>query len=165
MKIIQGNNRNLIFYFFIIISIIYIVVAKQIGDDQDTKFLNDYQQYERVTVLANEQKYIGVEPILKDLVSKYKNSYVISWQYAICLDGLGNYQEADKYYAMAEKIRPFIVKNQYFLVQRGKVFYQLGNYSEAIKYLEYSKKINENSDLTKLADQLLTEINKKLTNK
>lgn len=159
--IINLKNRNMVFYSLIIIAVIYILIANQAGKKQDNRYLNDFQEYQTVVNLINQQKYSEAQPIVINLLSKYPSSYVVIWQNAIVLDGLGNYEEAERYYSLVERQRPFVVKNQYFLVQHGKVLYRLGNHQEAAKYFMYSKKINAVPELTKLSEELLAEINKR----
>jgi tetratricopeptide (TPR) repeat protein len=161
IKLSFNENKNSWFVVSVVLVFLYLLWGIFYGRNQDEGYRNDYQNISQVRQMVNKVEYTQAEPIMKELIKKYPDSYLVTWQYAVVLDGTNQFQEAKKYYLRTQELRPFIVKNQYFLTQLGRIYFVQGDYINAKKYFLTSRAVNANQELTMIADSTLSEIIKK----
>ncbi|MDI3329023.1 MAG: tetratricopeptide repeat protein [Alicyclobacillaceae bacterium] len=152
---VTGKTRNVFFYSVLGLSGIALLAAYNIGLQQDRMFLRDYQAYETARNQMAQGQFAQAEPLLKDVLQRHPDSYAVLWRYAACQKGLGRYEEADRYYTAARNQRPFLLKDQRFLLDYGDLLLQKGDVRRAREYLQAAKKANQNPELTKRAEELL----------
>ncbi|GEN35163.1 tetratricopeptide repeat protein [Aneurinibacillus danicus] len=159
---VSGKSRNMIVYGLTLLAVVCIPIGVWLGNKQDEKYRADYETYQRAQQQSKEGKFAEAGKAYQALLSTYPDSYVLLWRYGLSLAAEKKYEEADKYFLKAQKQRPFLVRNQRYLIQYGEVLYRLGNYTKAKKYLEEGRKLNTDPQLSEMALPLLNDINAKL---
>jgi predicted Zn-dependent protease len=159
---VSGKSRNMIVYGLTLLAVVCIPIGVWLGNKQDEQYQADYETYQRAQQYSQEEKFAEARKAYQALLSTHPESYVLLWRYGVSLAAEKKYEEADKYFLKAQKQRPFLVRNQRYLIQYGEVLYRLGNYTKAKKYLEEGRKLNTDPQLSEMALPLLNDINAKL---
>ncbi|AMA71706.1 MULTISPECIES: tetratricopeptide repeat protein [Aneurinibacillus] len=155
---VSGRTRNNIVYSLLGLTLIGIITAIVMGGNQDKVYQADAQAYMQAQKHLQQNQFAEAEKVLKPLLATHSDSYILQWRYASSFAGQGKYDEAEKYFIQARKQRPFLVRNQKYLVQYGEVLYKKQNYQKAKRYLEEAKKVNTNPQLSAQADAMLREM-------
>jgi predicted Zn-dependent protease len=162
---VSGRTRNFVVYGLFLFVIIGITISLVTGSKQEEQYRSESQIYETAKKKMQEKKFTEAEKQIGQLLSLHPDSYVLQWQYALILSQQKKYEEASKYFVKAQKQRPFLVRNQQYLMQFGEVLYHQGNYARAKRYFEEGKRINTDPKLSAMVDPLLNDINNKLGKK
>jgi tetratricopeptide (TPR) repeat protein len=161
----SGRMRNVIVYLLVLAAIVGISVSFSIGKEQEKGYQRDYERYQTVIGNMQEGNWEEADREMKPLLHAYANSSFLQWQYAVILAQQLKYEEATIYFLKAQKQRPFLVRDQRYLMQFAEVLYYQGNYAKAKKYFEEAKRINTAPQLSAAVDQILNDINHKLEKK
>jgi len=152
-------SRNGIFILYISISLLILIIVYVMGENQNQKYLQDYNSYqEAVKLVANNQNQ-QAGTILKELVPRYQDSYQINYYYALYLSNIGDNKTAQHYYSNAAKLDPDLLTNPVFLLYYGENLYKCGRTSQAKTYLEQCTSKSNNAAIKRAANQILAKIN------
>jgi Tfp pilus assembly protein PilF len=149
---------NVIFYITLLIVVIALITAGQIGKKQDQKMEQTYKIYQNAKKLIGTQKGNNAIPDLEKLTKQFPERYNVHQQLAIAYSQAGRYKEADEQFEIALKIRPALIKNPLFNAQYGENAYVLKQYDLAKAFLQESINAGISPDLKTYVDQLLNAI-------
>jgi predicted Zn-dependent protease len=159
---ISGRMRNMMVYSLLGLTIVGLAILVVIGNKQDEKYKKENELYQVAQSQLREAKFNEAEKNLEQLLANHSNNYNLQWQYALSLAAQQKYDQASKYFLKAQQQRPFLVRDQKFVMQFGEVLYHQGNYAKAKRYLEEGKRINTDPELSLKVDPLLNDINSKI---
>ena len=146
MKSLQNQNTNNYFFIgFLVIALIAIIFALSISSEQDAQYKQDYLIYQKYITDINKGNYQEAEKMIKVLLPRYKDNYILQWHYGAILMGQEKYTEAEEHMRLAREIRPALVTLPDYLVNYGEIMYKLGNTHVAERYLNESLKYNNES--------------------
>jgi TolA-binding protein len=157
---ITGRVRNYIFLGFVTITIVSLFMAKSVADQRNISLVKDYMSYQQAMKSVQQNNFKQAEPLLKDLLTKYPDSYRILGAYGKCLANSGKLSEGAEYMRKAREIFPALMKDPGYLAEYGTTLYMLGDYSKAEQYFEESKKMIKDPDRAREFDQYLTQVRK-----
>ncbi len=165
MNILKIPKTNLVFLLLLLFTLMYTLTALVTGANQDTTFNQNYSLLQDAGSMLDQRDPVQAEPILRQLLDKQPNSYIVLWDYGISLAGQGKLTDAEYFFARAEAERPFLVDNPTFLIQYGQVLYSEGKYAAAQKYLARLGKIPTDPKILQAAQPMLADLKTKLQTK
>ena len=157
MKIKQNNIIFYIFTFCIVVS--FIVIGVVISQHEKIWF-SEYQQFETARNLIENNKpneaLVNLIPLIKN--ERYKKSVTVIWTLGLAQAGIGDYENALKNLSEVRIIKPFVLKDPFYLMQYGEALYLSKDYNNAYNYFMAAKELNNDEKYSQFIDQILTEI-------
>lgn len=149
---IEGKTRNWIFFGVTALTIIVVLITYSYGRNQDKAFLSNYSEYQKAVSLINQKQYDQGFEILQNLDANSQATYQVQYLKGICAYQNGSYDMAAQFYQGAQETRPALLKNPEFLLNYGKILYELGNYERSEVYLQQIQ--NPNQEARQLLDSI-----------
>ncbi|BAU26523.1 tetratricopeptide repeat protein [Aneurinibacillus soli] len=160
-KKFSGRMRNILVSLLLALGIVAIIITSVLGSKQDETYKQGAGAFKDIQEKFAQRDYASAQKELEQLIASYPNSYLVQWQYGISLAGQQKYQEAAEWYEKARKQRPFLVRNQQYVLQYGEVLYHVQDYKRATRYLKEVEKLNQHPQFTEQAHVLLADIAEK----
>jgi tetratricopeptide (TPR) repeat protein len=149
---------NVIFYIALLIIVVSLVTAGQIGKSQDLQMKQTYAVYlAAVKNIDNQQGNLAI-PDLEKLAKEFPERNNVHRNLGLAYSQTGKYKEALEQFEIALKIRPTLIKVPYFNAQYGEVAYNLKQYDKAKAFFLESINTGISGDLRTYVDQMLTRI-------
>lgn len=148
---------------FVVALLSFILVSAVMffeGNKQNEEFFSDFQKFQESLMLMEMEEYSKSEKILKELLSRGKNSrnYYINWSYAVCLSGQDKVTEAALFFDNALKIRPLLFQNDIFVLQYAETLYNANNLEKSKVYFNLIANYSNNKEYVDIAQQRINEI-------
>ncbi|MDA8441357.1 MAG: tetratricopeptide repeat protein [Peptococcaceae bacterium] len=162
---VNGKTRNLVFFVLICIGIVCLIVASEIGQQQDAQYTNYYNLYQQANGMIQQGKVADAAPIFSSLLESHPDSYMLMWQYAYCLTEEGKFSEAEHWYTATRLERPFIVNNPQYLYAAALNYANLRELTTAKQYVLRAQTFNNDPTVATGLTTLLNQINAATTKK
>lgn len=133
-----------------------IILGAQ-GTAQNQQIKLDYVQFKSAENLLTSNP-AEAERMLQPLISKYPDSYRMTWMYAISLGEQSKYRQSLYYLNKSIAIRPAMLQDPKFLLYYGLNLASLGEKQKAVPFLQKAIKINFDPAVSKASKQLLDQI-------
>ncbi|MEG6522871.1 tetratricopeptide repeat protein [Desulfotomaculum sp. 1211_IL3151] len=152
-------NNTYIFVGLLVISLACIIVILITSQEQDKKFIEDYQIFMAAQQLEKKGNYDDAEKLIQRLLPQYQKNYQVQWHYGTILLNQKKYTEAEEQMRLAREIRPALVMTPRYLYEYGQISYYLNNLEVAERYLLESQKYNQ-PEINKKSRELLEVVAK-----
>ena len=153
----ESNVYNYIFIGFIILALSTSIFAFSKSVEQDKQFIKEYLIFRKCMAEVSEKNYEEAEKLIKYLLPRYKESYLIQWNYGLILKGQGKYPEAKEHMRRAREIRPALVTEPKYLFDYGEGLYKLNEMAGAERYLEEYLKYKDDTHIID-AEEMIKEV-------
>ena len=153
----ESNVYNYIFIGFIILALSTSIFAFSKSIEQDKQFIKEYLIFRKSMAELSERNYEEAEKLIKYLLPRHEESYLIQWNYGLILKEQGRYLEAEERMRHAREIRPALVTEPKYLFDYGEGLYRLNEMTGAERYLEEYLKSKDATHITE-AEKIIKEI-------
>ncbi|WP_156324650.1 tetratricopeptide repeat protein [Bacillus sp. FJAT-27245] len=137
-------KTNIIFLFFVVLTLITLITVNFTGKNQDKVFEESFQKYEYAISLLektdkNSNEIETAIKILNDLNKQQPGSVAITQNLGIAYAMKEDYSSAARQYKKALEIKPFLSTEPIFMLQFGEMLYFSNQKQEAKLVLEKAK--------------------------
>ena len=162
IKNITGQQRNLIFYGFLSLSLVLILVLGIIASEQNTIWAQEDAMHKKGIEYIQAGEFDKADPLYQQLLAQERNqkSPNLYWEYGVCLASQEEYEKALPYYEQAQEKDMFLVNNSSFMYQWSKLLFENGQIDKAQNYLTLARAevSDEDEQVKAQMDKLLQEL-------